>query len=756
MLTRKLLRTAWKYRAQFISMIIMVALGVGIFLGFNIEWKSIETDTNDFFEATRYADYRVYSETFFSEEDIEAILAIPGVDAASRVLSVNVDLAGEKKALNLTVPENATVTTMVITSGAAYDPEGEGLWLSQKFAEANDIAIGDTVTMVYGGVEIAGEVVGLGKSGEHLICVADTNQLMPDHSAFGFAFMGPKELERALGQAFYPQINIRSALEKDVLEQEIADALGRTMLVTSKDEQYSYAGAKSETEEGRTMGSILPVLFLLIAMLTMVTTMHRIAASEKIQIGTLKALGFRDARILRHYTAYGLFIGAVGSALGVALGYGVASVIMSENGMMGTYFDLPEWRLVMPGFCPPLIGAIVLFLTLISFLSVKAMLRGTAADALRPYTPKAMKKSAIERMPLWHRLRFGTRWNIRDILRHKARSAMTLIGIVGCMMLMIGALGMTDILEDYLDTLGNKVLNYTTRLNLSESATNEEALQLAEALDGDWLASSGVSLEGKTVVLEIYGADNDLMRFVDGDDRLLPLSDDGVYLCQRLKDVAAIGETITIAPYGVEEKYEVRVAGYHRSMVTENVVMSAKYAEAIGIPYRIGAVFTDRSAGDVATSPIITGKQDKNGMMETYDSFMGILNVMVLVLVAAAAVLGVVVLYNLGVMSYLERSRELATLKVLGFRDKQIGRLLISQNIWLTVIGVVIGLPAGVWVLWYLCTALASEYEFAIRISAKTCFLSMLLTFGVSLLVGKMVARKNKHIDMVEALKGAE
>lgn len=756
MLTRKLLRTAWKYRAQFISMIIMVTLGVGVFLGFNIEWKSIEADTNDFFEATRYADYRVYSETFFSEEDLEAILAIPGVDAASRVLSVNVDLAGEKKALNLTVSENDTVTAMVVVSGADYDPDVAGLWLSQKFAEANAIAVGDTVTMVYGGVEITEEVVGLGKSGEHMICVADTNQLMPDHTAFGFAFMGPKELERVFGQAFYPQINIRSALEKAALEQEIADALDRTMLVTSKDEQYSYAGAQSETEEGQTMGAILPVLFLLIAMLTMVTTMHRIAASEKTQIGTLKALGFRDSRILRHYTAYGLFIGAVGTALGVLLGYGVAAVIMSENGMMGTYFDLPEWRLVMPGFCPPLIGAIVLFLTLISFLSVKAMLRGNAADALRPYTPKAMKKSAIERMPLWHKLRFGTRWNIRDILRHKARSAMTLIGIVGCMMLMIGALGMTDIMDDCLDILGNKVLNYTTRVNLSETAANEEALRLAEELDGDWLASSGVSLGGKTVVLEIYHADHGLMRFVNGDNQLLPLSDDGVYLCQRLKGVANIGDTITLSPYGVEEKYEVRVAGYHRSMVTENVVMSAKYAEEIGMPYRISAVFTDRSAESIEASLIITGKQDKNGMMETYDSFMGILNAMVLVLVAAAAVLGVVVLYNLGIMSYLERGRELATLKVLGFRDKQIGRLLISQNIWLTVIGVLIGLPAGMWVLWYLCTALASEYEFAIRISAKTCFLSMLLTFGVSLLVGKMVARKNKHIDMVEALKGAE
>ena len=756
MLTRKLFRTAWKYRAQFLSMIVMVGLGVGIFLGFNIEWKSIESDTNAFFEATDYADYRVYSERFFTARDLEAVAAIPGVEAASRVLSVPVDVAGEKKSLNLTVSENGTVTGVMVVDGAAYDPDGAGIWLSQKFAEANGIRIGDTVTLTYAGMTIEEEVVGLAKSGEHMICVADMNQLMPDHSTFGFAFMSPGELQRVVGLPFYPQINIRSSLEKDVLEQEIADALGMTLLVTSKDEHYSYAGAQSEVKEGQTMGSVLPVLFLAIALLTMVTTMHRIAVSEKTQIGTLKALGFRDRRILRHYTCYGLFIGLAGAGLGVLLGYGVAAIIMDENGMMGTYFDLPEWRLVMPGFCPPLIGGIVLLLTAISYLSVKSMLRGNAADALRPYTPKAMKKSILESMPLWHRLRFGTRWNIRDILRHKSRSAMTLIGVIGCMVLMVGGLGMADTLREYLNVLDEKILHYTTRVNIAESADNGAALALADKLEGDWVASSGISLAGRTVTLEVYSADRGLIRFVDGDNALIPLGNDGVYLCQRLKDVAAIGETIVIAPYGTEEKYEVRVAGYNRSVITESVVMSAAYAREIGIPYRVSAVFTDRETDGIGPSPIITGKQDKRGMMDSYNSFIGIMDVMVGVLVIAAAVLGIVVLYNLGVMSYLERSRELATLKVLGFRDKQIGRLLISQNIWLTVIGALIGLPAGVWVLWYLCKALGSEYELAVCVSAATCVISLLLTFGVSLLVSKMVSRKNRKIDMVEALKGVE
>ena len=756
MLTRKLLRTALKYRAQFISMIIMVALGVGIFLGFNIEWKSIEADTGSFFERTRYADYRVYSEALFSRQDVDAVLGIDGVDAASRVFSMNVDLAGGKKALNLTVCENYTVTTMLVVSGADYDPDGAGVWLSQKFAEANGIGLGDTITLTYGGIRISEEVVGLAKSGEHMICVADANQLMPDHSTFGFAFMSPGEFARAVGLAIYPQINIRSQLPKAELEQRIADTLGKTLLVVSKDEHYSYAGAQSEIEEGKTMGSVLPVLFLAIAMLTMVTTMHRIAASEKTQIGTLKALGFRDRRILLHYTSYGLFIGAIGTGLGVLLGYGVASMIMDENGMMGTYFDLPDWPLIMPGFCIPLLIAIVLFLTLISFLSVKSMLRGTAADALRPYTPKAMKKSLVERLALWHRLRFGTRWNVRDILRHKSRSAMTLLGIVGCMVLMIGGLGMADTTNELLRVLGDDILHYATRVNLSDTAARDDALALAQTLDGDWLASSGVSLEGKTVSLEIYCADNELIRFVDGDNRLLPLEDSGVYLCQRLKDRAAIGETITLSPYGSNEKYKAKVAGYIRSTITECIVMTDRYAEAIGIPYRISAIFTDRPIDDIAASSIITGKQDKQSLMDSYDSFMGILNVMVAVLVLAAAVLGTVVLYNLGIMSYLERSRELATLKVLGFRDKQISRLLISQSIWLTVAGVAIGLPAGVWVLWYLCKQLASEYELKVYVGAPTVVISLLLTFGVSLFVGKMVSRKNRKIDMVEALKGAE
>ena len=196
--------------------------------------------------------------------------------------------------------------------------------------------------------------------------------------------------------------------------------------------------------------------------------------------------------------------------------------------------------------------------------------------------------------------------------------------------------------------------------------------------------------------------------------------------------------------------------GYNRSVMTESVTISDALADKLGIDYTVSSIYTNLKASEIESSELISGKQDKAQLMETFNSFVRIMDGMVIILVVAAAVLGIVVLYNLGVMSYVERSRELATLKVLGFRNRAIGRLLISQNIWLTFIGVVIGVPAGVGVLQWLLTSLAGEYEMKLMLGPLTFGVSILLTFGVSLLVGLMVARKNRKIDMVEALKGAE
>ena len=795
MLLRKLLRTAWSYKAQFISMIIMMTLGIGIFLGFNMEWKTIEYDVGRFFEDTKYADYRLYSETGFTKDELDTIASIDGVDAATRFLSVNLELKGDsKKALAVDVSENYTVSTFTRMRGEDYDEAGDGIWLSDKFAKLNHIAIGDTLTLEFQGLELSGRVVGLIKAGEHMICLADSNQVMPDFNTFGYAYISPAKLRSVLREKVlntiadelraaglpadtakeqaetmltdemlteavdkaFPQIHLRSNLEKSELEDAVKEKLGKTLMVVSKEDHAVYKEAMGEATEGKAMGSILPVLFLAIAILTMVTTMHRIATKEKTQIGVLKALGFKNRKILLHYSFYGLFIGILGAALGSVLGYFVCKLVMSENGMMGTYFDMPDWSAATPGFCYPVIVGTILLLALISFLSVRAQLRGTTADALRPYTPKKMKKSFLEKLPFFGKMSFATKWNLRDLMRHKSRCAMTLVGIVGCMVLMVAGLGMRDTMAGFLDLLDNGISHYATKVNLVENTDLETARQLIADLDGDWESYSGISLDGYTATLDIVHNENGRFSVIDEDNKEIDLRDDGVYLCLRLADRAKIGEYLEFSPYGSEESYRVKVVGYNRSIMTESVTMTDKYADELGIAYSVSAVYTDQDSGEIPSSELISGKQDKRQLMDSFSSFVSIMDGMVFILIIAAVVLGIVVLYNLGIMSYVERSRELATLKVLGFRSKKIGQLLISQNTWLTVIGVLLGLPAGVGALYWMLIALAGEYELKLMLGPLTYSVSVLLTFGVSLLVGWMVARKNRKIDMVEALKNAE
>ena len=168
------------------------------------------------------------------------------------------------------------------------------------------------------------------------------------------------------------------------------------------------------------------------------------------------------------------------------------------------------------------------------------------------------------------------------------------------------------------------------------------------------------------------------------------------------------------------------------------------------------SVYTDTPKTDIEALDAVKSVQSRQAIVDSFDTFMEIMNAMIAVFVVGGLVLGVVVLYNLGVMSYTERYRELATLKVVGFRDRRIGGILIGQNLWLSVVGVILGLPMGAGVLDYALKKMAGEYEIRMTLGWATYVFSIALTMGVSLLVSAMVSRKNRKIDMVEALKGAE
>ena len=785
MLRRKLWRTAKVYKVQFISMILLIALGIGVFVGFNAEWVTIGKDTGAFFRDCGFADYRIIDEDGISSADVDKIRNLKRVSGVSRFLSVNADVSGSDDQLALTVTESDHTSGFVLMEGEEYDRwDPEGFWLMDKYAEMNGIRPGDQLTVTFEDMEFTGTVRGLIESAEYLICVRDESQVMPDFNTYGYVYASPAMLRKVIEDEireeepdldedimsiavkeacdeFFCQLNVNSSMDKEEIQTAVDRALGRSLLILTKDENVSYAESRGEMNEGKTMGAVLPVLFLAIAILTMITTMNRITISEKTQIGTLKALGFRDKKIIRHYTSYAVIISLAGSVLGVALGYLLCRMVMSQDGMMGTYFVMPDWTIHIPLWIWAIVLMIVALTIFIGYLSVRELLRGTAAETLRPYTPRHIHRLLIEGTALWRKMRFGTKWNLRDIFRHKSRSAMSFIGTFGCMLMLIASFGMNQTMDTFLDTFYDGTAVYSSKVFLSSDADNDDAVSLAEKLDGDYSASVSAKVGDKTVSADVYNISHGMYRFIDEDSNIIPLPEEGALICKRLArdfDVKA-GDTITIEPYGTDESYDILISGINGSL-TESISMTEEYAESIGLTdsgeYRISSVYTMTAKDQIGTDSTITSVQSKQDIIDSFDSFMKIFYFFIIVLIAASVLLCLIVLYNLGILSYMERYREMATLKVLGFRNKAIGRLLISQNLWIAVTGTLLGIPAGIWALNYLMDLLAGEYEMETVIGAVSILPAAALNLGTAMIVGWLISGRNRRIDMVEALKGTE
>ena len=785
MLKRKLWRTAKVYKVQFISMILLIALGIGVFVGFNAEWVTIRECTNSFFDDCGFADYRIIDEEGISSADVDKIRDIDGVSGVSRFLTVNADVRGSKDQLALTVTESEHTSSFVLMEGEKYDRwDPEGFWLMDKYAEQNGVGIGDELTVTFEDMEFTGTVRGLIESSEYLICVRDESQVMPDFNTFGYVYGTPAMLRKVIEQKVreeepdldedvmsiavkevydevFPQVNVNSSMEKAEIQEAVDKALGRSLLIMSKDENVSYSESRGEMNEGRTMGSVLPVLFLAIAILTMITTMNRITISEKTQIGTLKALGFRDKRILQHYTSYAVIISITGSVLGMVIGYFFCKAIMSQDGMMGTYFVMPDWTVHIPVWIWAIVAALIALTVLVGYLSVRTLLSGTAAETLRPYTPRHIHRMILEKTALWNKMRFGTKWNLRDIFRHKSRSAMSFIGTFGCMLMLVASFGMNQTMDNFLATFYDKTTVYSSKLFISSDADNEDVLDIAREMDGDYSASVSSKVGDKAISVDVYNITHGTYQFIDEDSNIVPLPENGAFICKRLAKKFDVqpGDTVTIEPYGTSESYDIAISGINRSLA-ESISMTEDYAESIGLTdseeYRINSVYTMTPKEEIGTSSNITSVQSKQDIIDSFDAFMKIFYFFIIALIVASVLLCLIVLYNLGIMSYMERYREMATLKVLGFRNKTIGHLLISQNLWIALAGTLLGIPAGIWTLNSLMDLLAGEYEMETLVGPVSILLATALNLGTAVIVGWMISRKNRNINMVEALKGNE
>ena len=542
-----------------------------------------------------------------------------------------------------------------------------------------------------------------------------------------------------------------------------------------------YTGFGQDAERMANLASVFPVIFFLVAALVCLTTMTRMVEEQRVQIGSLKAMGYSSLAISRKYIFYGLLPSLTGGLMGLVIGY-----ILFPKMIFMAYqimYQVPDIELrAYPGISVFSVLAAVACTTLATLWACLATLRETPASLMRPRTPKAGKRVFLEYIrPLWKRMSFTHKVTARNLFRYQKRFWMTVIGIGGCTALIIAGFGMRSSLLFTMTRQYDELFHYSAQVTLADNVLSEEREAVEDFLSSDarivsyvpatassaTVATSGYST---TAYIEVMASDEigkvvDLFDYKSGEP--ITMGDDGVYINQKLSELLGvkIGDTFFLDGEG---RGDVTVAGIYEHYTGHFIYMTPTYYEnALHAGSEPNAYLMNFTSDDTDTCNAIfeklldlSGVATTSRMRDTQDTYMHSMervDFVVVIIILAAAALAMVVLFNLSNINITERQRELATIKLLGFYDGEVSAYVYRENIVLTVFGILLGCFMGHWLHIYLVRSTEIDLMMFGRQTATSAYVyAAILTMLFSVAVNILAHFRMKKIDMVESLKSAE
>ncbi|OUQ29057.1 hypothetical protein B5E77_01470 [Lachnoclostridium sp. An131] len=568
-------------------------------------------------------------------------------------------------------------------------------------------------------------------------------------------------------------------------EEELADMELPEWYVLDRDYIASYVDYGQNAERIGAIGRVFPVLFFLVAALVCLTTMTRMVEEERTQIGTLKALGYSRGNIAAKYILYALLSSLLGSLLGLVAGQKFLPWVIIEAYKI-LYPDLPYTLTPLNlQYSVMATAAAVLCTTLAAWAACYKELFEVPAELMRPAAPKAGKRVFLERITfIWKRLNFSRKASVRNLIRYKKRFFMTIFGIGGCTALLLLGFG----LKDSVSYLGvgqfENIFVYDASISIDTEAEEEKKAELMDTVASDDRVTDGTEMLETAVDVEKDGVQKSAYLIVPQDESVLAqyirlqnretgesyeLTDDGIVISEKLAALLNVseGDTVTL---GGDDTEHVEAVVTH---ITENYFMHYVYMDRelyeelydkepewnmlfVNLA-QTDEAFENQVQEDYMELDAVLGVTFISGTAETVEDMLDTMNVVILVLVVSAGMLAFIVLYNLNNINISERKRELATLKVLGFFDREVSSYVNRENIMLTVIGTAVGLIMGTALHRYVMTTVETDtLMFGRTIELHSFVYSILLTLVFSIIVNGMQYFKLRKIDMVESLKSVE
>lgn len=554
--------------------------------------------------------------------------------------------------------------------------------------------------------------------------------------------------------------------------------------IWGRDKNISYSSFTANIDKLNAITTVFPIFFFLVAALVVSTTMTRMVEEERLQIGTMKALGYSAKTIMQKYILYALAASVSGTLVGLAVGFkAFPSIIWSAYEMM---YYMPAiatpWRLSQALFSG---GTLTVLSLLVTALTCRSSLSETPAALMLPRAPKAGKRILLERItPLWRHFPFSWKVTCRNLFRYKKRFWMTVIGVAGCTSLLIAGFGISDSLNAIITKQYEDIFHY----DLMTVVTEEDALTQGAVqeylFDNPSVFSDSLAVSIQSTRQEIKNGEADVYlmipkdlssfgSFVDLHERVsrkaTPLQEEGIIITEKLAKTLGIqaGDSITLQNED-EEKASFTVTGVCEHYVSNYVYMSAATYEAGFQKAPVYNAAISKMPDDSQTvrdqvSAVLLDNDHVASLTFTADNVKQVLNMLnsidavVVLIIVCAAGLAFVVLYNLSNINVAERVKEIATIKVLGFYDREVDSYINRESYALTGIGVFFGIFGGIALHKFVITTVEVDAVMFGRSLRPVSFLyAVLLTLLFSIIVSLVIGRSLKKVSMVESMKAPE
>ena len=756
----KTFRDVKTYWTQFLGVFFMTLISIAIYGGMAVVWHGLDVSVEKYMEESNLANQWIYT-MGISDEDMDKLETDEGVKDITYSTSIRGELKQTNQFIELTALSNDRFMKPYLIKGQKYDAESTGIWLDKKFAEENKLNPGDKLNIKYEENKKEFEIKGIVLNIEKMFFTGSSLLSMPDHKNFGYAFISKESLNDLA--PFYPYTEIRLGQDFNLSESKLESVFEDKYLFFEKLEDKNFLDrVEKESDQMMKMSILFSLVFILLSALTMYSSMSRLITNQRTIIGTMKALGVKARKIKLHYGLYGLIISVIGSIAGLLLGPKIIPPILIR--VKETTVTLPYWNLVNHNSVYLIITVLVFICTFASIKNTGKILKQVPAKILRNThnMDRVVKKGFLEKIDfIWSRLPNGLKWTLRDNSRNKVRFLMGIIGVLGGMVLLIAGLGVTKSIKSSNDYIYTEQSKYDYISEIKRSSNYEEVFQ---DIDGDKefnLTLPGTALkDDKTKNIVITASeDKGMILYKNLNDQEIKLDNEDVLITKKLAEQLGIGvgDTLKVKIKGIGED-SLKITRITGNLSPQGIIMTKDKYEKSFADFMPNLLLSKGSSlNAIEENKQVLYTTTRNQQLHQADKLAESVEAIMYILILASVVLVVVIIYTLSNLNYIEREREYATLRVLGFRKNEIRSILLNDSTLTVIIGWIVGIfTAAKFLDIYLKIVAFDSVEWVSYLDNKALAIATSIVVGVSLSVVFLLSSRIRKIDLVGSFKSVE